>query len=393
MYRKTYAKIDGKILEENVAEIKKKYNDYKYYFGVVKNNAYGHGMKIVTNLIASGINYLAVSSLEEALMARKFSIDIPILVLEPIEIEYIDDALSNKITLTIDNLDYLKKVNKLDLAYELKIHLKIDSGMNRLGFKDKKDINDAIKIIEKNPKLFLEGIYTHFATTGVNDYYYDRQLEKFKELTSSIDLKNIPIIHLDRSLTMVTHEKIEFANGVRLGIAMYGFSGSRNISKGLKNKLRTIKRNIYQKKYHISKTILENNLNLKTAFSLHSTIISIRKVCKGDVVGYNAIYKVKQDGYVATIPVGYADGVSKEFGFVAIHNKKYPIIADAMDMIMVLVDGKVKCKDDVEIFGKVISINEVKAKINTNAQHLFNRITTRVPRVHVDGIDEVEIKY
>lgn len=393
MYRKTYAKIDGKILEENVAEIKKKYNDYKYYFGVVKNNAYGHGMKIVTNLIASGINYLAVSSLEEALMARKFTIDIPILVLEPIEIEYIDDALSNKITLTIDNLDYLKKVNKLDLAYELKIHLKIDSGMNRLGFKDKKDINDAIKIIEKNPKLFLEGIYTHFATTGVNDYYYDRQLEKFKELTSSIDLKNIPIIHLDRSLTMVTHEKIEFANGVRLGIAMYGFSGSRNISKGLKNKLRTIKRNIYQKKYHISKTILENNLNLKTAFSLHSTIISIRKVCKGDVVGYNAIYKVKQDGYVATIPVGYADGVSKEFGFVAIHNKKYPIIADAMDMIMVLVDGKVKCKDDVEIFGKVISINEVKAKINTNAQHLFNRITTRVPRVHVDGIDEVEIKY
>lgn len=393
MYRKTYAKIDGKILEENVAEIKKKYNDYKYYFGVVKNNAYGHGMKIVTNLIASGINYLAVSSLEEALMARKFTIDIPILVLEPIEIEYIDDALSNKITLTIDNLDYLKKVNKLDLAYELKIHLKIDSGMNRLGFKDKKDINDAIKIIEKNPKLFLEGIYTHFATTGVNDYYYDRQLEKFKELTSSIDLKNIPIIHLDRSLTMVTHEKIEFANGVRLGIAMYGFSGSRNISKGLKNKLRTIKRNIYQKKYHISKTILENNLNLKTAFSLHSTIISIRKVCKGDVVGYNAIYKVKQDGYVATIPVGYADGVSKEFGFVAIHNKKYPIIADAMDMIMVLVDDKVKCKDDVEIFGKVISINEVKAKINTNAQHLFNRITTRVPRVHVDGIDEVEIKY
>ncbi len=393
MYRKTYAKIDGKILEENVAEIKKKYNDYKYYFGVVKNNAYGHGMKIVTNLIASGINYLAVSSLEEALMARKFTIDIPILVLEPIEIEYIDDALSNKITLTIDNLDYLKKVNKLDLAYELKIHLKIDSGMNRLGFKDKKDINDAIKIIEKNPKLFLEGIYTHFATTGVNDYYYDRQLEKFKELTSSIDLKSIPIIHLDRSLTMVTHEKIEFANGVRLGIAMYGFSGSRNISKGLKNKLRTIKRNIYQKKYHISKTILENNLNLKTAFSLHSTIISIRKVCKGDVVGYNAIYKVKQDGYVATIPVGYADGVSKEFGFVAIHNKKYPIIADAMDMIMVLVDDKVKCKDDVEIFGKVISINEVKAKINTNAQHLFNRITTRVPRVHVDGIDEVEIKY
>ncbi len=393
MYRKTYARIDGKILENNVKEIKKKYSDYKYYFGVVKNNAYGHGMRVVQNLIRGGINYFAVSSLEEALLVRKYTQDIPVLVLEPVDVEFIDDVLNNKITITIESLDYLKSLNKIDLSYEVKIHLKLDTGMNRLGIKTSKEVKEAVKIISKNDKLFLEGIYTHFATTGVNDFYYDRQVEKFLHLTSEIDLASIPIVHLDRSLTFVTHEKLAFANGVRLGIAMFGFSGSRTFGTGFKAKLRSIKRNMYLKKYHISKTILENDLQLSTAFSLYSSVMSLRKVQKGDVVGYNASYQVKEESFIATIPIGYADGVSKEFGFVSIRNKKYPIVADAMDMIMVLVDESVKIKDKVEIFGDTITIHEVKGRLNTNAQHLFSGITTRVPRVHVDGKDEVEIKY
>lgn len=393
MYRKTYAKIDGKILEENVKEIKNKYNEYEYYFGVVKNNAYGHGMKVVQNLLRAGINYLAVSSLEEALMVRKYTTDTPILVLEPIDLDFVDDAINSKITITIESVDYLKNLNKIDLPYELKIHLKLDTGMNRLGIKTSKEVKEAVKIISKNDKLFLEGIYTHLATTGVNDFYYDRQVEKFLYLTSEIDLESIPIVHLDRSLTFVTHEKLAFANGVRLGIAMYGFSGSRTLGRGFKATLRKIKRNRYLKKQHISPTILENDLKLNTAFSLYSSIMSLRKVKKGEVVGYNASYQVHTDGVIATIPIGFADGVTKEFGYVAIRGKKYPIVADAMDMIMVLVDETVKVKDKVEIFGDTITINEAKRRLNTNAQHLFNRITTRVPRVHVDGKDEVEIKY
>ncbi len=393
MYRKTYAKIDGKILEENVKEIKNKYDEYKYYIGVVKNNAYGHGMKVVQDFIRGGINYFAVSSLEEALMVRKFTNDTPILVLEPIPLEFVDDAINNKITLTVESMEYLKNLNKIDLPYELRIHLKLDTGMNRLGFKESKEVKEAVKIISKNEKLFLEGIYTHFATTGVNDFYYDRQVEKFLELTKDIDLASIPIVHLDRSLTFVTHEKLSFANGVRLGISLFGFSGSRKKGTGFKVTLRNIKRNFYVKKFHISKTILENDLKLKTAFSLYSNVIALRKVTKGEVVGYNASYFVKEDGYIATIPIGYADGVTKEYGFVSIRNKKYPIVADAMDMLMVLVDSSIKVKDKVEIFGDTITINEVKTRLHTNAQHLFSSITTRVPRVHAKGSEEVEIKY
>lgn len=393
MYRKTYAKIDGKLLESNAKEIISKYKGYEYYIGVVKNNAYGHGMKVVQNLIKGGINYLAVSSLEEALQVRKFALDTPILVLEPVDLDFVDDAISNKITLIVDSLDYLKNLHKIDLPYELKIHLKLDTGMNRLGIKSEKEVKEAIKIISKNDKLFLEGIYAHFATTGVQDVYYDRQLENFKNMTKDIDLSSIPIVHLDRSLTLVTHEKIPFATGVRLGISLFGFSGSRKVGTGVKAKLREAKRRLFLKKYHVSETILENDLNLKTAFSLYSMVMSIRKVEKGEIVGYNASFKMKETGFIATIPIGYADGVTKEFGFVAIRKKKYPIVADAMDMLMVLVDENVKLKDKVEIFGDTISINEAKGKLNTNAQHLFTRITTRVPRVHVEGKEEIEVKY
>lgn len=393
MYRKTYARIDGKILENNVKEIVKKYDQYKYYFGVVKNNAYHHGIKVINNLIQGGVNYLAVSSLEEALEVRKYNSEIPILVLEPIDLDFIDDAINGKVTLTVADLEYLKQLNKLEVSFEIPIHLKVDSGMNRLGLKSASEMNEAVKIIHKNNKLYLEGIYSHFATTGVLDYHYDKQLKTFKEIVADIDLKSIPIVHLDRSLTMVTHEKLDFVNGVRLGIVLYGFSGSRNIGKGLKNTLRNIKRNLYLKRHHVSKTILQNDLKLQTAFSLYSEVVSIRKVKRDECVGYNASYKVKNDAYIATLPIGYADGVTKEFGFVSIRGKKYPIVADSMDMTMVLVDETIKIKDKVEIFGDTIPIRIVASRLGTNVYHLFNQISNRVPRVHIEDEDEMEIQY
>lgn len=393
MYRKTYARIDGKILENNVKEIVKKYDQYKYYFGVVKNNAYHHGIKVINNLIQGGVNYLAVSSLEEALEVRKYNSEIPILVLEPIDLDFIDDAINGKVTLTVADLEYLKQLNKLEVSFEIPIHLKVDSGMNRLGLKSASEMNEAVKIIYKNNKLYLEGIYSHFATTGVLDYHYDKQLKTFKEIVADIDLKSIPIVHLDRSLTMVTHEKLDFVNGVRLGIVLYGFSGSRNVGKGLKNTLRNIKRNLYLKRHHVSKTISQNNLKLQTAFSLYSEVVSIRKVKRDECVGYNASYKVKNDAYIATLPIGYADGVTKEFGFVSIRGKKYPIVADSMDMLMVLVDETIKIKDKVEIFGDTISIRIVASRLGTNVYHLFNQISNRVPRVHIEDDDEMEIQY
>ena len=391
MQRKTYAYIDGNILENNIKEIKKKYPDYKYYIGVVKNNAYHHGMKSVLDMIRGGINYFAVSSLEEALAVRKYT-DYPVLVLEPISLEFVDDAINNNITLTIESLEYTKELLKEDIYSELKVHLAVDSGMNRLGFQTRKELDEALKLLKENKKIVVEGLFTHFATSGVMDPHWDNQVKKFLSITKNIDFKEIPMVHLGRSLTLVNHPKLEYANAVRLGIIMYGFSQSRKEGTSLKSKLQRLKRRHYQKKYECSKTFLENDLKLNTAMSLYTEVMSIRKVSPGDVVGYNA-YPVEEEGYILTLPIGYADGVTKDYGEVAIEKKRYKIVSDCMDMIMVYSKNPIKVGTKVEIFGDTIPISSVTRKSGVNSYHLFNQISDRVIRIHISKDTKEEIAY
>ena len=391
MQRKTYAYIDGNILENNIKEIKKKYPDYKYYIGVVKNNAYHHGMKCVLDMIRGGINYFAVSSLEEALALRKYT-DYPVLILEPISLEFVSDAINNNITLTVESLEYTKELLKEDIYSELKVHLAIDSGMNRLGFQTRKELDEALKLLKEHKKIVVEGLFTHFATSGVMDPHWDNQVKKFLNITKNIDFKEIPMVHLGRSLTLVNHPKLEYANAVRLGIIMYGFSQSRKEGTSLRSKLQKLKRNHYQKKYECSKTFLENDLKLNTAMSLYTEVISTRKVHVGDIVGYNA-YPIKEDGYILTLPVGYADGVTKDYKEVAIESKRYKIVSDCMDMIMVYSETPIKVGTKVEIFGRTIPISSVTRRLGLNSYHLFNQISDRVVRVHRSNDIEEEITY
>ncbi len=391
MQRKTYAYIDGNILENNIKEIKKKYPDYKYYIGVVKNNAYHHGMKCVLDMIRGGINYFAVSSLEEALALRKYT-DYPVLILEPISLEFVSDAINNNITLTVESLEYTKELLKEDIYSELKVHLAVDSGMNRLGFQTRKELDEALKLLKEHKKIVVEGLFTHFATSGVMDPHWDNQVKKFLNITKNIDLSKIPMVHLGRSLTLVNHPKLEYANAVRLGIIMYGFSQSRKEGSSLRSKLQKLKRNHYQKKYECSKTFLENDLKLNTAMSLYTEVISTRKVHAGDIVGYNA-YPIKEDGYILTLPVGYADGVTKDYKEVAIESKRYKIVSDCMDMIMVYSETPIKVGTKVEIFGRTIPISSVTRRLGLNSYHLFNQISDRVVRVHRSNDIEEEITY
>lgn len=121
MYRKTYLEVDCDKLKNNIKDIKSNYNNYQYYIGVVKANAYGHGNFVIESLIEGGINYLAVSSLEEAINLRKYNIEIPILVLEPIDVEYLEVCVKNNITVTISSLNYFKLACKKKLQKKIEI--------------------------------------------------------------------------------------------------------------------------------------------------------------------------------------------------------------------------------------------------------------------------------
>lgn len=392
MYRKTYLEIDGNILQNNVKEIINNYSNYEYYFGVVKANAYGHGEYIVNDLIKGGINYLATSSLEEALSIRKYNKVIPILCLEPVSLDYINLFIDNNITATVSDYAYFNKLNSLDLKKEIKIHIKLDTGMNRLGINNKKELDNVFKI--KNKNIIIEGIYTHFATTGIYDKYWDKQLYKFKYLLKDIDLTKIKIIHAGRSLTLVNHPKIDICNGIRLGIIMYGINGSIKENNNLKSYLRKIKYYFKNKKLNISETYKTNNLKLSTAFKLISEVIAIKKIAKGDIVGYGNNYIAIDNEVIATIPIGYADGISLGNKYVLINNKKYKIIGNiCMDMISVKVDNTVKQGDKVIIIGDNISIKEIASNMHSNAYRVFTSITNRVPRIHISGKNKTEIKY
>lgn len=384
MYRRTYALIDLEVLKNNVKDIVSKY-PYKYYIGVVKANAYGHGDFCVNSLIEGGINYLAASSLEECLSLRERNSHIPILCLEPINYEYLNLCESSNITITIPDMDYF---NGLDKNLNLKAHIKIDNGMNRLGFKDKNEVKLVVDGLSES-SIVLEGIYTHFATSGMWDKHWDDGLNNFKEITSLIDLSKIPIVHLGRSLTMVQHEMPSFVNGVRLGIIMFGLAQKMNEPTGL----RLIKRNHYIKKHGISPVKLSNDLNLKTAFSLHSEIMCIKKVKAGEYISYGANYVADKDILIGIMPIGYADGLSKknEGLMVKINDKEYPIVGDiCMDMAIVKIDDSVKLHDEVIIYD---NISKRCKELGVSAYQLFTSVTNRVPRVYKENDNFTEIKY
>lgn len=383
MYRKTYVEVNLDNLSYNIKNIINTYNNYDYYIGVIKGNAYGHGSYIVNTLVKSGVNYIAVSSLEEVIDVRKWNKEIPILCLQPINLEYLDVCIENSVTLTINDYDYYKELKSKKIKDKIKVHIKIDSGMSRLGFKDKNQVKEVYENLINNDNIILEGIYTHLATTGVYDKVWDNQIDSFKEITSLIDLTKIPIVHVGKSNTIVTHTKIPFTNGIRLGMIMYGFS---QLPPKITNKLRLLKRNYIAKKLKISETIKDKEPDLKPTFSLYSNVIQINVIKQGDHVGYGITYTAVKDTKIAVVEIGYGDGLSlKNTGrYVSINNKKYKIVGSInMGMITVEVDDTVKKGDKVTILGNDISIKEVSNYIGTTSYQLITSINPNVPRIYI----------
>ena len=379
MYRNTYVEIDLERLENNIKEIKEKYNKYKYYIGVVKANAYGHGIECIKYMIKAGINYLAVSSLEEAIKIREIENDIPILVLEPINYIGIKDAINYNITITIDNVDYFNKLIKDNI--KIKFHLKVDSGMNRFGLKNKEEIKYIVD--NSTDSLFLEGIFTQLSSGSGNEFI--REKNNFLELTSLIDLSNIPIVHLERTLTLEQHDKLDFDNGIRVGLLMYGFNKQKYIP--------SLKRKIFNRLTFKKDNFTPSILNLETVLKFYTEVIEIKKVAKGEIIGYGGMYDATNDVKIAILPYGFADFSFINKSYVYINNKKYNIIVNYMDITAIIVDNEINVGDKVEIFGDNISIRKASRLAGVNVYKLITSITNRVPRVYMYKDKKKEIYY
>ena len=381
MYRKTFVEINLDNLKKSVKNIIKKYPDYKYYIGMVKSNAYNHGLYIVNTLIESGINYLAVSSLDEAIKIREYNKEIGILITEIIDEDLISEAIKNNITLTIDDLDYLKKIKD-----PCTIHIKLNTGMNRIGVSSKEEFNELYEYINKNKNIELEGIYTHFATPGINDIYYDKQVNKFKEITSDIDLSKIKIVHCASSFIVLSHPKIEFANGIRFGTMMYGYDISlKEYNNDLKSKIKKARDQYLINKNNISPVIRGVNIDLKPAFKIKTNVMKIRKIKKGEILGYG-INVINEDALVAILPIGYESGIGTNINGrkVIINNKKYEAISGIeMCMMFVKVDDSVKVGDSVTILGDDLTLGYMSRLNNSHIQGTLVNIGKELPKVYI----------
>ena len=349
MYRNTYVKVNLSNLKYNVETLINRYKDYKYYFGVVKADSYGHyDNRVVKTIINGGCNYLAVATLDEALTIRKENNDIPILCLGIINPKSIPVCIENNITITISNIDYLKEINEYNK--NLKVHIKINTGMNRLGVNKKDEFNEIYKTVKE--KFYLEGIYTHiYNATDEEDTL--NQFKRFEEITSNINLNEVPIIHISASEATEYYPKKDYVNGCRLGIAMYGLVDYQDIE-------------------------------FKSTFKLLSEVIQINEV-ENETVGYNGAYKVEGKERIAVIPIGYADGIiRKNTGRdVYINNKPYKIVGNiCMDMLFVKVDDSIKVGDKVEIIKDIDHIKEIANHLDTITYEVICSISKRVPRIY-----------
>lgn len=379
---KSYVEVDTESILHNVKKIKKTYAHYDYMIAVLKNQSYGHGAEIIQSVVSGGADYIAVSYLSEALEIRKYHETIPILCLQPVFKEELPLAIKNHITLSIPSYDYLVNLISLKITEPVKLHLQIDSGMGRLGFQDEEDVFTSYNLIKSTDYLELEGIYTHLATTGIFDKHYDEQMASFKKITSLINLKEIPMVHIFSSVNLLIHEKPSFANTFRVGILLYGYNICPVESKkGLKNYLRYERNAFFKKIWHLSPTTLNVFLDLKPAMRFITHSIQIKQIKKGSYLGYGATYKAKKDMYIAVLPVGYANGVCPKR--VLIQNKFYPVVGEvSMNMMMVQVDEAIKPNDDVILLGDGITIGQVARDKNTGIAEALIEIGNQNKRVY-----------
>ncbi|MCK9235297.1 MAG: alanine racemase [Acholeplasmataceae bacterium] len=354
MYRPTYANIHLAYLKTNLELIKKMIPDKKVV-PVIKANAYGHGSVVIMEyLIQQGIDYFAVSLLEEALELREKNKEVGIIILGAISKEQLKIISDNQLDIFVYSNELLN--DALESQLPLRIHLKYDTGMHRYGFTNLKAILNAIYQIENHPTVKWIGLATHFATADDNEIYYRHQVEMFKELLTHLPRKP-EMIHMSNSASTVIYESMyDFTTHVRVGIALYGLS-------------------------------LEHlNLGLKPVMSLHSHIVQIKKLKKGEFVSYGATYQAKEDEYIGVIPIGYADGwlrVNRD-AMVEINHKLYPLVGTiCMDAALVKIDQSVQLGAEVILFGGLVSTKDVADHQKTIVYEVCTNISARVPRRYV----------
>ncbi len=339
--RETKAYIHLEHLKHNLEYYQKM--SQKEVFAVIKANAYGHGdVNVAKYLEKQGVNLFCVSSLDEALHLKEAGVTKDILIFSYVNPHAILKYNDPQFIFTIVSKAWFDEILSLDL--KPRMHLKVNTGMNRVGVKNKEDIQD---ILNKSP-VPIEGIYTHYSSSDSDAQETQRQDTLFTSLI--LDL-NYPFKWIHASNTHGVHLKNQAYNAVRVGIGLYGYE--------------------------------KNVTVLKPVLTLSTQIIHIEQLHKGESVGYNQTYTLEKDSKIATLPIGYADGFDVRNRHVFIHGKEYPIVGKiCMDQTMVLIDDSISLLDDVEIISKSRDFDRIEKETGIMPYIIMTSLSPRVTRIY-----------
>lgn len=365
----TWAEINLDNIKFNLNNIKKLLNEDTKVCGVVKANAYGHGAVEIAKLLQrEKVDYLAVARLEEGIELRQNYINLPILCLGYIPEDSIEYAIINDLTITVYSLEMAKKISEVaeNINKEAKIHIKVDTGMTRLGFQPNENSLNEIFAISQLKNIEIEGIYTHFAKADEEDKSYTYlQAQKYIYMVDKLEEANIniPIKHVSNSAATMECLDLRF-NMVRCGIILYGHYPSDEVNKGI--------------------------IELKPAMKLKSRVSYIKDVDPDVGISYGWKYKTTNTEKIATIPIGYADGFTRmqKNAKIYIKNKPFNVVGRiCMDQCMVKIDKDIDIKigDEVIIFGEGnATVEDIAKDLNTINYEVLCMVSKRVKRVYME---------
>ncbi|MFD3155721.1 alanine racemase [Haloimpatiens sp. FM7330] len=378
--RPVWAEINLDNLASNMREIRR-VCESRDIIAVVKADAYGHGaLDVAPVFLENGANRLAVAVISEAVELRRGGIECPIMILGFTPPNLIDNILRYDIEQTVYSYDFVyelsqmaKKKNKI-----AKIHIALDTGMGRIGFlPNEKSIEEVYKI-SKLPNIIIEGLFSHFSCADEEDKTYThKQIERYNWFYDKLIEKNIKVNtrHIGNSAAIIDFPEVHF-EAVRPGIIQYGYYPSDEVNK--------------------------NKIKLKPAMSLKTNVVHIKKVPKGEYIGYGRKFKTKNDSVIATLPVGYADGYTRLLfnkGKVIINGKFAPVVGRiCMDQCMIDITNikDVKVGTDVILIGQAEDIKfdaeDAAALLDTISYEVVCMISKRVPRVYIKDDRVVKIR-
>jgi alanine racemase len=370
--RPTKVVINLSAFKQNVIQIQNNLKKDTGLMAIVKANAYGHGASVISReALSLGVNWLGVAIPEEGAELRNKGIKAPILVLGPIDETQMQTVIEYNLTQTIFSPSTARMLNHQAKLQDkcVSIHLKIDTGMGRIGIQTQSELLNMIEVINQLHNLKLEGVFTHYATSDEKDKAFIlSQLKRFNEFLDILSKykMNIKWIHSANSGAIIRYPDTHF-NLVRAGISLYG--------------------------YFPSDDIVDYKLNLQPILEWKTRVAYIKKIPIGSSVSYGRDFVAQVPTTVATLPIGYADGYNRLLsckGWVLIHGQRAPIIGRVcMDQTMVDVSHipDVRTGDTVTLIGKQgaqsITADDLARLCGTISYEILTAIAARVPRVYI----------